>query len=116
MDNFSKIKKYKATTGNKISVASVITNNNYQYYAKSFQFLHDFGVKKLEFGVDYYCTWSDEQLQELKKQIQKVFELYKTYIQKHQEVIFGNFWEQYLRSFLLYVRSMHVKQDCQPAM
>lgn len=101
MDNFSKIKKYEAVTGNRISVASVITNHNYQYYAESFQFLLDLGVKKLESGIDYYCTWSDEQIQELKKQIQKVFELYKTYIQKHQEVIFWNLWEQYLPSFLL---------------
>ena len=101
MDNFSKIKKYESATGNRISVASVITNNNYQYYAESFQFLLDLGVKKLESGIDYYCTWTDEQIQELKKQIQKVFELYKTYIQKHQEMIFWNLWEQYLRSFLL---------------
>lgn len=32
---------------------------------------------------------------------QKVFGLYKAHIQKNQEVIFWNLWEQYLKSFLI---------------
>ena len=55
---------------------------------EAFNFLLDLGVKKIESGIDYYCDWSDEDIQGLKKQIQKVFELYKTHIQKRQEVIF----------------------------
>ena len=100
MKNLPLLRKYEQATGNQISVASVVTSNNYQYYAESFQFLLDLGIKKLESGIDYYCAWSDEQLQELREQIEKVFGLYKAYIQKNQEVIFWNLWEQYLKSFL----------------
>lgn len=41
----SVIEKYEQETGNQISVASVVTSNNYQYYAESFQFLLDLGIK-----------------------------------------------------------------------
>lgn len=85
--NLPLLRKYEQETGNQISVASVVTSNNYQYYAESFQFLLDLGIKKLESGIDYYCSWSDEQIQGLRKQIEKVFGLYKAYIQKNQEVI-----------------------------
>lgn len=101
MKNLPLLRKYEQETGNQISVASVVTSNNYQYYAESFQFLLDLGIKKLESGIDYYCSWSDEQLQRLREQIEKVFGLYKAYIQKNQEVIFWNLWEQYLKSFLI---------------
>ncbi len=101
MENFQLLRKYEQATENQISVASVVTSNNYQYYAESFQYLLDLGIKKLETGIDYYCSWSDEQLQGLQEQLQKVFELYKAYIQKNQEVIFWNLWEQYLKSFLI---------------
>lgn len=80
--NLPLLRKYEQETGNQISVASVVTSNNYQYYAESFQFLLDLGIKKLESGIDYYCSWSDEQIQGLRKQIEKVFGLYKAYIQK----------------------------------
>lgn len=101
MKNLPLLRKYEQETGNQISVASVVTSNNYQYYAESFQFLLDLGIKKLESGIDYYCSWSDEQIQGLREQIEKVFGLYKAYIQKNQEVIFWNLWEQYLKSFLI---------------
>lgn len=83
MKNLPLLRKYEQETGNQISVASVVTSNNYQYYAESFQFLLDLGIKKLESGIDYYCSWSDEQLQRLREQIEKVFGLYKAYIQKN---------------------------------
>ena len=101
MKNLPLLRKYEQETGNQISVASVVTSNNYQYYAESFQFLLDLGIKKLESGIDYYCSWSDEQIQGLREQIEKVFGLYKAHIQKNQEVIFWNLWEQYLKSFLI---------------
>ena len=82
MKNLPLLRKYEQETGNQISVASVVTSNNYQYYAESFQFLLDLGIKKLESGIDYYCSWSDEQIQGLREQIEKVFGLYKAYIQK----------------------------------
>lgn len=93
MKNLPLLRKYEQETGNQISVASVVTSNNYQYYAESFQFLLDLGIKKLESGIDYYCSWSDEQIQGLREQIEKVFGLYKAHIQKNQEVIFP-VWEQ----------------------
>ena len=45
--NLPLLRKYEQETGNQISVASVVTSNNYQYYAESFQFLLDLGIKKL---------------------------------------------------------------------
>ena len=48
MKNLPLLKKYERVTENYISVASVVTNNNYQYYIESFQFLLDLGNKKLE--------------------------------------------------------------------
>ena len=42
-----------------------------------------------------------DRIQGLREQIEKVFGLYKAYIQKNQEVIFWNLWEQYLKSFLI---------------
>ena len=67
MKNLPLLRKYEQETGNQISVASVVTSNNYQYYAESFQFLLDLGIKKLESGIDYYCSWSDEQIQGLRE-------------------------------------------------
>ena len=58
MKNLPLLRKYEQETGNQISVASVVTSNNYQYYAESFQFLLDLGIKKLESGIDYYCSMS----------------------------------------------------------
>ena len=69
MKNLPLLRKYEQETGNQISVASVVTSNNYQYYAESFQFLLDLGIKKLESGIDYYCSWSDEQIQGLREQM-----------------------------------------------
>lgn len=63
MRNFPLLRKYEQATGNQNSGASVVSSNNYEYYAESLQFLFDLGSKKLELGIDYYCTWSDEQLQ-----------------------------------------------------
>ena len=45
MKNLPLLRKYEQETGNQISVASVVTSNNYQYYAESFQFLLDLGIK-----------------------------------------------------------------------
>lgn len=101
INNFPLLRRYEQETGKHVSVASVVTSNNYQYYSESFQFLLELGVKKLETGIDYYCTWSDEQLLSLHEQLDKVFSLYKTHIQKKQEVIFWNLWEQYLKAFLI---------------
>ncbi|NSG60870.1 SPASM domain-containing protein [Blautia massiliensis] len=39
--------------------------------------------------------------QSVQHAIEKVFGLYKAHIQKNQEVIFWNLWEQYLKSFLI---------------
>lgn len=101
MDKIPLLKRYEEETGKNFSIASVVTNNNYQYYAESFQFLLDLGVKELETGIDYYCTWNDVQLHGLHEQIRRVFCLYREHIQKRKEVIFWNLWEHYLKSFLL---------------
>ncbi len=101
MEKLPLLKRYEQESGKQISVASVITSNNYLYFAESFQFLLDLGIKKLESGIDYYCTWSNEQLEGLHVQLKKVFCLYKEHIQKYQEVIFWNIWEQYVKSYLM---------------
>ena len=51
MKNLPLLRKYEQATGNQISIASVVTSNNYQYYAESFQFLLDLGIRKLESGM-----------------------------------------------------------------
>ena len=37
----------------------------------------DLGIKKLESGIDYYCSWSDEQIQGLREQIEKYLDYIK---------------------------------------
>ena len=101
MSNFPLLKQLEKESGNQISVASVVTNNNYENYAENFKFLLDLGFEKLESGIDYYSLWSDEQLMGLKKQLEEVFQIYKSHIQKTGKVIFWNFWEQYVKSYLL---------------
>ena len=56
MKNLPLLRKYEQATGNQISIASVVTSNNYQYYAESFQFLLDLGIRKLESGIDHYLS------------------------------------------------------------
>lgn len=97
---FPLLKRYETESGNQVSIASVVTNNNYQNFAKSFQFLLDLGCKSLESGIDYYCSWNDEQLEGLREQLEKVFQIYKQHIQTTREVIFWNLWEQHLKSYL----------------
>lgn len=100
MDNFSLLKKYEEKSGKQISIASVVTSNNYQYYAESFQFLLGLGIKKFETGIDQYCEWSKEQLLGLKTQIEQVFYIYKEYIIRTKQPIFWNLWEQHVKSYL----------------
>lgn len=84
MKNLPLLRKYEQETGNQISVASVVTSNNYQYYAESFQFLLDLGIKKLESGIDYYCSWSDEQIQGLREQIEDIQNKVIPFFQKNK--------------------------------
>ena len=95
------LKRYEKETGNIISVASVITKNNYIFYVDSFQFLLNIGCKKIESGIDHYSSWNTVEINGLKDQIDVVFQKYKNYIQCTQEPIFWNLWEQYLRSYFI---------------
>lgn len=100
MEKFLLLKKYEEGSGKRISIASVITNNNYQFYAESFQYLLDLGIKKIESGIDHYCKWNMEQLSGLKSQIEEVVGIYKNFIIQTKQPIFWNLWEQYLKSYL----------------
>lgn len=100
MKNLPLLRKYEQATGNQISIASVVTSNNYQYYAKSFQFLLDLGIRKLESGIDHYCMWNENDLHGLKEQLEQVFYLYKNYIIQTRQMLFWNLWEQHVKSYL----------------
>lgn len=89
MKNLPLLRKYEQATGNQISIASVVTSNNYQYYAESFQFLLDLGIRKLESGIDHYCMWNENDLHGLKEQLEQVFYLYKNYIIQTRQMLFG---------------------------
>lgn len=101
MEKIPYLKKYEKETGKEISVASVITQNNYMFYGDSFQFLLDMGCKKIESGIDYYSPWKEGEIKGLKDQLDVVFQKYKNHIQRTREPIFWNLWEQYLRSYLI---------------
>ena len=100
MKNLPLLRKYEQATGNQISIASVVTSNNYQYYAESFQFLLDLGIRKLESGIDHYCMWNENDLHGLKEQLEQVFYLYKNYIIQTRQMLFWNLLEQHVKSYL----------------
>lgn len=100
MDRFSLLKNYEEKSGKQISIASVVTSNNYQYYAESFRFLLDLGIEKIESGIDQYCEWDKEQMLGLKEQIERVFCIYKEFIIRTKRPIFWNLWEQHVKSYL----------------
>lgn len=100
MEKFFLLKRYEEGSGKQISIASVITNNNYQFYAESFRYLLDLGIKKIESGIDQYCEWNMEQLSGLKSQIEAVVGIYKNFIIQTKQPIFWNLWEQHLKSYL----------------
>ena len=101
MNRFSLLKNYEEKSGKQISVASVVTSNNFLYYAESFRFLLDLGIKKIESGIDQYCEWNEGQLLGLKEQIERVFYIYKEFIIRTKQSIFWNLWEQHIKSYLL---------------
>lgn len=101
LDNLKLLKSYESLTGNLISFAHVVTQNSYQSFSKSYQYLLDLGCERIETAVDYYCEWKQEELDELRNQIVKTFYLYKYQIQKNQKWVFWNLFERHLELYLM---------------
>lgn len=101
IDNLNLLYNYQISTGNPISFAHVITQNNYQYFSESFQYLLDLGCERIETGIDYYCEWMQEELEALRDQIVKTFYSYKHHIQKNKKNVFWNVFDDHLKLYLV---------------
>lgn len=101
LNNLSLLTNYQVSTGNPISFAHVITQNNYKYFAESYQYLLDLGCVSIETGIDCYCEWRQADLEELKKQIVKTFYLYKNHVQKSKKWVFWNVFEKNMKLYLV---------------
>lgn len=100
MRNWTLLKKYEQETGNYISIAHVVTENNYHYLSDSFNYFLTLNCKKIETGIDHYCDWPESELEQLKENIEDVFYIYKEYMQKNKSGIFWNLFEQYIKSYI----------------
>lgn len=100
IDKLPLIKQYELRTGKNVSIAHVVTKNNYMYFKESFSFLLDLGFKHIETGIDHYCKWTGEEMSELGRIIEEVFRYYRDFMKRTKKAIFWNLPEQYLKAYL----------------
>ena len=101
VDNLNLLNNYQVYTEKPISFAHVVTQNNYKYFSESYQYLLDLGCVSIETGIDHYCEWRQEELEELRNQIVKVFYIYKNHIQKTQKWLNWNILEKHLKLYIV---------------
>lgn len=101
MENLLLLRKYEIQAGKNISVAHVITQNNYEYFADTFSFFIDSGFVKIETAIDQYCTWSEMDKESLGSCLEKVFLYYISYITESKKEIFWNIFTQYVKAYLI---------------
>lgn len=61
---------------NRLVAMPVVTKNNYMDMTENAIFLFNLGFKHINFAFDYLASWNDEDLVLLKKEYQKLAELY----------------------------------------
>ncbi|SHO49105.1 radical SAM protein [Anaerocolumna xylanovorans] len=96
----SLFKKYEIDTGKKISVAHVITRNNYNYFMETFKFLIDSGFTKIETAIDYHCEWPEKEKKELSNCVEEVFKFYIDYLVRTSKEIYWNLFAQYIKAYV----------------
>lgn len=64
----------------------VITKNNLKYLGESVEYLYNVGFKYINLLFDYTQNWQDEDLDEIKKQYEKVTDFYAKKIFNEEEI------------------------------
>jgi uncharacterized protein len=68
-----------------------VSPDTVQYYAQSFEFLINSGVKYIIVSLDYSAEWSDHDIRELTSQYKQISKLYHDFITKERKFYFSPF-------------------------
>lgn len=81
IEKWNLLKEYREKVDFNIQVSHVITKNNYMHYHNSIKHLIELGFVVIDTGIDYTATWTSEEFEVLKEQIEMtvdyVIESYK---------------------------------------
>jgi uncharacterized protein len=72
-------------------ILMTVTPDTLKYYAESFEYLIEKGVRYLIVSLDYSADWTDEDILELENQYKKLAILYEKYIYEERKFYFSPF-------------------------
>lgn len=71
------VREFEKRTNKLVQVTNVVTNNNYQNYAESVEYLvTEVGFRLIDTGIDYYSEWTEQEMNGLASEIRKIFDFF----------------------------------------